>query len=146
MRSKKFTKDGYSLFIDTYTKYIYNLVYTTVYKNIIVIDIIFIIYETVLLSPGGALMAETKRIMISLPDTLLREIDGIVDMEKKNRSEFIREAMKLYIRERKKVQLREKMKSGYKEMSKINLGLAEMGIDEDIEELYNYESKLTGCE
>ncbi|EOC99533.1 CopG family ribbon-helix-helix protein [Caldisalinibacter kiritimatiensis] len=91
-------------------------------------------------------MAETKRIMISLPDTLLREIDGIVDMEKKNRSEFIREAMKLYIRERKKVQLREKMKSGYKEMSKINLGLAEMGIDEDIEELYNYESKLTGCE
>jgi CopG family transcriptional regulator/antitoxin EndoAI len=91
-------------------------------------------------------MAETKRIMISLPDSLLREIDGIVCMEKKNRSEFIREAMRLYIRERKKIQLREKMKAGYEEMSNINLKLAEIGFDEDVEELCKYESKLTGCE
>lgn len=47
-------------------------------------------------------MAETKRIMISLPNSLLEEVDDIVSMESKNRSEFIREAMKLYLRERKK--------------------------------------------
>lgn len=91
-------------------------------------------------------MAETKRIMISLPNSLLEEIDGIVSLEKKNRSEFIREAMKLYIRERQKVQIREKMKSGYREMGNINLILAEMGWEADNEELCKYESKLTGCE
>jgi len=95
---------------------------------------------------GGATMAETKRIMISLPNSLLEEVDGIVSIEKKNRSEFIREAMKLYLRERKKIQIKEKMKSGYREMSQINLNLAEMGLDEDIRELFTYEVKLTGCE
>ena len=91
-------------------------------------------------------MAETKRIMISLPDTLLEEIDGIVCIEKKNRSEFIREAMKLYIRERKKVQIKEKMKTGYREMAKINLGLAENGLESDFKELCKYEAKLAGCD
>lgn len=91
-------------------------------------------------------MAETKRIMISLPDSLLEEIDGIVSIERKNRSEFIREAMKLYIRERHKIQIREKMKCGYKEMAQINLTLSEIGIEEDIKELNTYELKLTGCE
>lgn len=91
-------------------------------------------------------MAETKRIMISMPETLLKEIDGIVSIEKKNRSEFIREAMKLYIRERKKVQVRERMKLGYREMGNINLAIAEIGIEEDHHELCDYEAKLTGCE
>ncbi|MBS4537428.1 ribbon-helix-helix protein, CopG family [Clostridium sp. D2Q-11] len=91
-------------------------------------------------------MAETKRIMISMPDTLLKEIDGIVSIEKKNRSEFIREAMKLYIRERKRVQIRERMKIGYREMGNINLTIAEIGIEEDHHELCDYEAQLTGCE
>ncbi|MCL5935432.1 MAG: ribbon-helix-helix protein, CopG family [Clostridia bacterium] len=69
-------------------------------------------------------MAEVKRIMISLPDTLLREVDVIVASEKLNRSEFIREAMKLYIDERKRRIIRDQMKRGYSEMAKINLTLA----------------------
>ena len=47
-------------------------------------------------------MGETKRIMISLPQKLLMEVDGIVALENRTRSEFIREAMKLYLQERKK--------------------------------------------
>ncbi len=66
----------------------------------------------------------TKRIMISLPDNLLQEVDGIVEMENSNRSEFIRQAMKLYLLERKKRFLRESMQRGYMEMAKINLGIA----------------------
>lgn len=69
-------------------------------------------------------MAQVKRIMISLPDNLLAEVDRIVARERLNRSEFIREAMRLYIRERKRRQLREQMKQGYLEMAKINLALA----------------------
>lgn len=66
----------------------------------------------------------TKRIMISLPDQLLREVDGIVEIEKSNRSELIRQAMRLYLGERKKRTLRESMQRGYMEMAKINLHIA----------------------
>lgn len=66
----------------------------------------------------------TKRIMISLPDQLLQEVDGIVEKENSNRSEFIRQAMKLYLMERKKRYLRDSMQRGYMEMAKINLHMA----------------------
>ena len=66
----------------------------------------------------------TKRIMISLPDYLLQEVDGIVQQEKSNRSEFIRQAMKVYLMERKKRHIREMMQRGYMEMAKINLNMA----------------------
>lgn len=66
----------------------------------------------------------TKRIMISLPQNLLQEVDGVVEIEQLNRSELIREAMKLYLLERKKKTIREKMQKGYLEMANINLNLA----------------------
>jgi len=65
-----------------------------------------------------------KRIMISLPDQLLREVDGIVAREHSNRSEFIRQAMRLYLAERKKRQIRDSMQRGYLEMANINLRMA----------------------
>jgi len=73
-------------------------------------------------------MPESKRIMISLPSNLLQEVDGIVALEKGNRSEFIREAMRLYLEERKRRELREKLKRGYQEMASLNLALAEEGL------------------
>ena len=69
-------------------------------------------------------MAQVKRIMISLPDALLAEVDYIVEAESLNRSELIREAMRLYIRERKRRLLREQMIKVYMEMATINLTLA----------------------
>lgn len=62
--------------------------------------------------------------MISLPQNLLTEVDGIVALEKRTRSEFIREAMRLYLQERKKRQIRERMQRGYLEMAGINLALS----------------------
>ena len=69
-------------------------------------------------------MPNLKRIMISVPDQLLQEFDGIVNVENKNRSEFIREAMKFYIIERRRRILQEQMKKGYQEMAHINLSIA----------------------
>lgn len=69
-------------------------------------------------------MTQVKRIMISLPDSLLAEVDGIAATDRLNRSEFIREAMRFYITERRRRLLREQMKKGYLEMAKINLTLA----------------------
>ncbi len=47
-----------------------------------------------------------------------------MEAENSNRSEFIRQAMKLYLLERKKRYLRESMQRGYMEMAKINLNMA----------------------
>ena len=91
-------------------------------------------------------LAHLKKILVSLPDSLLQEVDSIVTVEKINRSELVREAMKLYIRERRRIEMRDKMKKGYQEMAEINLKLAEMCFDADSELQLNYEEKLAECE
>lgn len=75
---------------------------------------------------GGFALSKTnsKRIMISLPQHLLQEVDGVIQKENSNRSEFIRQAMNLYLKERKKRYIRETMQKGYMEMAKINLHMA----------------------
>ncbi len=78
-------------------------------------------------------MAETRRIMISLPSNLLQEVDGIVATEKRTRSEFIREAMKLYLHERRKNYIRERMQKGYLEMAQLNLTLANEALEAENE-------------
>ncbi|MEW5785439.1 MAG: ribbon-helix-helix protein, CopG family [Bacillota bacterium] len=89
-------------------------------------------------------MAETKRIMISLPHNLLTEVDGIVAVEKRTRSEFIREAMKLYLQERKKRQIRERMQKGYLEMAKLNLTLSKEAIYAENEAVRISEEMVSG--
>lgn len=90
-------------------------------------------------------MSGVKRIMISIPESLLEEVDGLVSLEKRNRSEFIREAMRLYISERKRRSIREQMKKGYQEMAQINLALAmESYALEDEVQTY-YDEKLAEC-
>jgi len=83
--------------------------------------------------------------MISIPENLLKEVDGLADREKRNRSEFIREAMKLYISEQEKRNIREQMKKGYQEMAQINLCLAAENYDAENEVQEYFEEKLAEC-
>jgi CopG family transcriptional regulator / antitoxin EndoAI len=69
----------------------------------------------------------------------------IVDNSKK-RSEFIRDIIILYIEEREKTKKLEQMKNGYVEMAAINLEFSEIGITDDVEELIEYEVKLSECD
>jgi CopG family transcriptional regulator/antitoxin EndoAI len=89
-------------------------------------------------------MVETRRIVVSLPNSLLEEVDVMVPMEYKNRSDCVIEAMKLFIQEKKKIEIIEKLKEGYKAMSQINLDFAEMGIEQDNIDLAMYEARLLG--
>lgn len=98
------------------------------------------------LNGGLAVLAQLKKIIVSLPDSLLEEVDAFVTREKINRSELVREAMKLYMKEKKNMELQERMKLGYMEMAGINLQLAEMCFEADNQELYAYEEKLSECE
>lgn len=87
-------------------------------------------------------MAQAKRIMVSLPDNLLQEVDGIVRRETGNRSAFVREAMLLLIEERHKKEWMERYRAGYERVGKLNLMLAEDGIEADSRDLDNYENYL----
>ena len=68
----------------------------------------------------------------------------MVDSEKKTRSEFIREAMRLYLQERKKRQIREKMQRGYLEMAKINLNLSREAVYAENESVLIAEELIGG--
>lgn len=72
-------------------------------------------------------MATYRRIMVTVPDNLLREVDGLVSVERLNRSALIREAVRIYVEERKRQDVREQLVRGYQEMATINLALAEEG-------------------
>jgi len=71
--------------------------------------------------------------MVSVPETLLAEIDLMLSLEKMNRSEFFQEAVFLYLSERKKQILREQMKRGYLEMAQINLNMVKDGVSSETE-------------
>lgn len=91
-------------------------------------------------------MSDSKRIIIYLPDSLLREVDNIVSVEKINRSQFVCRAMRLYIRKRSRIELNDQMKKGYQEMGDINLALAELGLSLDMTSLETYEAQMAECE
>ncbi len=84
----------------------------------------------------------SKRIIITVSETLLAEVDNITELDCKNRSEIVREAIRFYLGERKKNLLREHMKKGYMEMSQINLTLANENILVEDEALNNCLEKL----
>ena len=81
-----------------------------------------------------------------MPDTLLDEADSMAYSQNVNRSEFIREAMKMYIREKKKNEIVQKLKKGYEDMAEINLEWADYCFETDCKLQQNYEEKLAECE
>ncbi|NLX88497.1 MAG: CopG family transcriptional regulator [Syntrophomonadaceae bacterium] len=83
----------------------------------------------------------SKRIIVTVPETLLFEMDSVTVSECKNRSEIVREAIRFYLGERRRLLVREQMKKGYLEMAEINLSLACENIGEE-EALVNCIEKL----
>ncbi|HWP96804.1 MAG TPA: CopG family transcriptional regulator [Syntrophomonadaceae bacterium] len=87
-------------------------------------------------------MPASKRIIITVPETLLCEVDDITTLESKNRSELVREAIRFFLGERKKKLVLEQMKKGYLEMAEINLSLAVENQGVENEALRNSIEKL----
>ncbi len=69
-------------------------------------------------------------------------MDDITEIDSKNRSEVVREAIRFYLGERKRSLLREQMKKGYMEMAHINIGLANENVLVEDEALNNFIEKL----
>jgi CopG family transcriptional regulator/antitoxin EndoAI len=75
----------------------------------------------------------SRRIIITVSESLLSEVDHITLEESKNRSQIVREAIKFYLGERKRLMAIEQMKKGYLEMAEINLNIAckNSGVEEE---------------
>lgn len=91
-------------------------------------------------------MAESKRILVSLPNALLDEVDAFVNRSGISRSELIREAMREYVSHRKKLDIEERLREGYQLMADINLEWANMCFEADNKLHFDYEEKLSECE
>lgn len=91
-------------------------------------------------------MSQLKKVLISVPEPLLSEVDQICSHENLNRSKFIREAMKCYVAKKRHNRQKEQMAKGYQEMASINLELAETFFDLENQQFSEYEEKLAECE
>lgn len=92
------------------------------------------------------ILARHKKILVSVPDALLTEVDSLATKQNLNRSEFIRLAMRQYIIQSQKNEMALMMKKGYEEMSQINLEISEYCLGADDNALRFYEEKLAECE
>jgi len=80
--------------------------------------------------------------VVCLPESIIEEVDDIVSMEKKDRSDFIKEAIYTVLMERRKAGIREQMRQGYVEMAQINLSLARDLCQAEEEATLCYERKM----
>lgn len=95
---------------------------------------------------GALRLPQQKKILLTLPDSLLRELDNLAREDNVTRSGLILEAMNAYIANREETARLEKIKRGYMEMSEINSDIAELCFEADSEILCRYEEKLAECE
>jgi CopG family transcriptional regulator/antitoxin EndoAI len=93
---------------------------------------------------GAPMVQHTKRIVICLPDTLLEEVDDFVEQEQSSRSEFIRQAMRVYMNEQRKLLLRRQMQHGYAEMAPINLLMSIEAFSAETEAEHTCERLVSG--
>ena len=67
----------------------------------------------------------SRRITVTLPDSILEELDCLSSEQDKCQSELVLEAIRYYLRSYRHRQLRETLKKGYLEMAEMNLTLSE---------------------
>jgi len=65
-----------------------------------------------------------QEVSVKLPKNLLNEVDGLMQYENKDLSDFICRATKSYLQNKKHEHIREIMQKGYEEMGRINLTIA----------------------
>ncbi|MCL2544792.1 MAG: ribbon-helix-helix protein, CopG family [Clostridia bacterium] len=89
---------------------------------------------------------EKRKVLISLPDGLVRQADAAALAEGVTRSALVREALYQYLSRKHMLQSRERMRRGYEEMSRINTAWAQTGLRADVRILDAYEAMLSESE
>jgi len=75
---------------------------------------------------------EYTRIIVTLPNTLVSELDQLIVGEKCSRSHLVHRVLSRYVDAQRQFQIEmERLRNGYEEMALINLALAEEGLPAD---------------
>lgn len=69
-------------------------------------------------------MSGNKRMVVYVPDQLLEQVDGVARTDSANRSQVVREALRMYVSTHRKNDIRAKLQQGYLEMARLNLRIA----------------------
>lgn len=72
-----------------------------------------------------------RKISVTLPDLLVKEVDTLASSLNRSRSELIATVLTQYLKEIKSIELKEHLKKGYLEMGDINLNIAENSLLSD---------------
>ena len=91
-------------------------------------------------------MVQNKKILLSMSDALLEDVDQLARKEGISRSDLIRTAVAAYVKQEKQHTIREALKRGYQEMGQINLSLAELCCEADTEAWETSEENLSESE
>jgi len=83
-----------------------------------------------------------KQVKISLPNTLLNDLDEYVQKNKINQKKFIEKALRTYLKKKKKEKIKKDLTKGYIEVSRFNQKLAEQGLEQDLTKVTHYEDVL----
>jgi CopG family transcriptional regulator/antitoxin EndoAI len=89
---------------------------------------------------------EKRKVLISLPDVLVKQADAVALAEGTTRSALVREALCQYLSRKHMLESREQMRKGYEEMSRINTAWAQTGLRADMRVLDAYEAMLSESE
>lgn len=68
-------------------------------------------------------MSGKKRMVVYVPEQLLEQVDGVARTDSANRSQIVREALRMYVSTHRN-DIREQMQQGYMEMARLNLRIA----------------------
>ncbi|AXI08038.1 antitoxin [Oceanobacillus zhaokaii] len=88
-----------------------------------------------------------QEVVVKLPKNLLNEVDGLMQYENSNLSDFICQATKNYLQHKKDEhiqQFHETMQRGYVEMGRINLTIASEAFQAEEEADYTLERSVIG--
>ena len=86
-------------------------------------------------------MAEVKKVLITLPESLLCEVDYLASLDNKDRSQFIGEAMQHYLFERNRAEIQTRMIQGYSEMADLNRKISEEWLEAENEAMNLWKSE-----
>ncbi len=88
-------------------------------------------------------MANSEKIVVHLPPSIIEEADHLAKIENLDRSEFLTKVIQSYIQEKCFGEKLCNIKAGYEEMASINTALAELGMSLDLPFLEEYEGKIS---
>ena len=89
---------------------------------------------------------DKRKVLITLPELLVKQADAAALAEGVTRSALVCEALCQYLSRKHMLESREQMRRGYEEMARINTAWAQTGLCADVRILDAYEAMLSESE